>query len=132
VLVAAAASRSSSLRLDILDTVPQHPDKLGLGLPDVELAFELRRVAADNVAMRPRARMAFPVFCYLKTITHTQNMQFKIHTKTHMHYLLKCNAFFTNTIYFISTMNIGLQCKKCVIPRNVRNKLFLASDLLVD
>lgn len=80
VLVAAAASRSSSLRLDILDTVPQHPDKLGLGLPDVELAFELRRLAADNVAMRPRARMAFPVFCYLKTITHTQNMQFRIQT----------------------------------------------------
>jgi hypothetical protein len=78
-----AGSRSSSLRLDILDTVPQHPDKQGLGLLDVELAFELRRVAADSVAMRPRARMAFPVFCYFKAITHTQNMQFKIHTNSH-------------------------------------------------
>jgi hypothetical protein len=89
-VLVAAVSRSSSLRLDILDTVPQHPDKLGLGLPDVELAFELRRVAADSVAMRPRARMAFPVFCYFKATRHTQNMQFKIHTNSH--------ALFSNAI----------------------------------
>ena len=63
-LLEAAVSKSSSFRLDILDTFPQQPDKLGLGLLDVELAFELRRVAAESVAMRPRARMAFPVFCY--------------------------------------------------------------------
>jgi len=81
-LLEAAVSKSSSLRLDILDTFPQPPDKLGLGLLDVELAFELRRVAADSVAMRPRARMAFPVFCYCRATRHTQNMQFRIHTHT--------------------------------------------------
>jgi hypothetical protein len=108
-----AGSRSSSLRLDILDTVPQHPDKLGLGLPDVELAFELRRVAADSVAMRPRARMAFPVFCYFKAITHTQkNMQFKIHTKTHMHCLLK--LLLLQILFILSYIIISLQNKHLI------------------
>lgn len=87
-LLEAAVSKSSSLRLDILDTFPQQPDKLGLGLLDVELAFELRRVAADSVAMRPRARMAFPVFCYWRATRHTQNMQFRIHTHKQTHALI--------------------------------------------
>lgn len=34
----------------------------GRGLFELELAWELRRELADNVAIRPRARIAFPVF----------------------------------------------------------------------
>jgi len=91
-----AAVSKSSFRLDILDTFPQQPDKLGLGLLDVELALELRRVAADSVAMRPRARMAFPVFCYWRATIHTQNMQFRLHKHTHTH--TKTHALIVKTV----------------------------------
>lgn len=51
---------SSSFKLDIREAAPL--DKLGRGLLEVELALEFRRLAAESVAIRPRARIAFPVF----------------------------------------------------------------------
>jgi len=56
-------SSTSSVFVSSMETANLAAERLGRGLFAAELAAELRLLAAERLAIRPRALMALPVFC---------------------------------------------------------------------